>query len=350
MNEQYKGPRSLADIPPGEDRAVARLLDLAGPRPPVPAAVAAQVKAAAHAEWRRTVATNRQRNRFRRGALLALAAMLLLLLGGGLWRWWLLPSGLPVATVERVAGGVTFFVDGGAGTVAQGGVELVAGTLIETAAAAQTVAHTALRLAAGGSLRLAAGSRLRLLSATEFELERGAVYLDSAVAGAAFEVRTALGTARDIGTQFEVRLMASTRSLRIRVREGRVELELADDRHTAAAGEQLAVLADGSVVRGSVPTFGPTWNWVVVAGPGYEIEGRSLAEVLAWVAREGGWQLHYADQALAELAAEIQIYGPPVGENLQEAVISALTGSGLSYQLEAGRLSVSELPAETEGR
>lgn len=142
------------------------------------------------------------------------------------------------------------------------GDPIPAGTVIDTGTAP---GRAAVRLAGGASVRLDSDSRVEVASASVLRLERGALYIDAAAVGDAVEVRTTLGVVRDIGTQFEVRLMGRAAgpgdgALRVRVREGAVTLERDGSVEEAGAGEELALAGDGTLTRGAVPVYGPEWS------------------------------------------------------------------------------------------
>jgi ferric-dicitrate binding protein FerR (iron transport regulator) len=208
-------------------------------------------------------------------------------------------------------------------------------------------ARVALRFADGTSVRLDRGSRLRALSAGAIELAGGAVYVDTGRASARFEVRTALATARDIGTQFEVRLLdwvppTSTqpdRALRLRVRTGFVELEHGGPAVSGRAGTEVTFSASGTVTR-PIPTHGPAWEWTAGLAPPLEIEGQTLSAFLVRVAHEHGWELRYADPALAREASGIVLHGSVSGLPPPDAVAVAVTTSGLRHRLDDGELVV----------
>ena len=270
MNEQSRA----------EEQEVRDLIAEAGPRAVPPAEEVEKIKAAARAEWREMVRREDRRSRsLRRRGGLALAAGVVLALAVGWWWTNRGPVAAPVvASVELIAGAVRV---GDAGRLEVGG-ELRAGVTVETGGWLDGMAPgAALRLEGGQSLRLAADTRVRLLSASRFELERGTLYVDaeSATARGAVEVVTALGTVRDIGTQFEVRLSEGEAAIRVRVREGECSLETAGESHNAVRGEQISRLADGSIARAAVEPYGPEWDWVMATAPSITIDGRSLADV-----------------------------------------------------------------------
>jgi hypothetical protein len=65
---------------------------------------------------------------------------------------------------------------------------------------------------------------------------------------------------------------------------------------------------------------------------GARIENRPLAEFVAWVAREHGWQVRFADDALQSRAADIRLHGsldPRDGAAMLERV-ALVTGVPLS--------------------
>jgi len=319
MSEHQNGLRAVPD-PPAEDEAVARLIRLAGHRPPVPAEDAEIVKTAARAQWQWTVAAERRRARLYRGAgaLLAAAAVLAAVVGSGLWQRLLKGFTDPVAVTAALDGEARRFWSG---------------DVLETAAETAALRMTA----ADDSVRLDAGSRLRFVSASVVELERGAVYVDSTRPGSGLEVRTDLGTARHVGTQFAVRLEGEgdRRRMRVRVREGRVEVSDRSGRRRALRkGEGLAVTA-GDLVAESVPCYGPPWEWATAARPPFSTRGRSILEVLEWGAREGCWELRFAYEADRRRLAAVEVGSATLpGGGLEDALDSVLIGSALGLRLD----------------
>jgi ferric-dicitrate binding protein FerR (iron transport regulator) len=192
-------------------------------------------------------------------------------------------------------------------------------------------------------LRLAAGTAVRLAAAHHLDLERGAIYLDTGAAGGGtpLEVRSPLGTATDIGTRFTVALAEGAGGgLRVRVREGAVAVEGAGRRYVAPAGQEVVLRPDGSVARHDVPPYGEAWRWVVAAAPAFAIEGRSVAELLDWVASETGWSIRFADDAVAAEAEAIVLHGSMGELPADEAPFAVLPGAGLEAELDRGTLLV----------
>src|SRR5262249_21009700 len=73
----------------------------------------------------------------------------------------------------------------------------------------------------GSWVRIDAGTRVKFLRRDALEVVAGAVYVATTNKAVHFEIHTPLGTVRDVGTQFEVRLTKSSPLLR--VRSGTVE-------------------------------------------------------------------------------------------------------------------------------
>lgn len=324
-------PSDLED-PTAADAEVSELLTSAGFRPVPSAAARAAAKQAVHVAWRKKVdALAAQRRRRLQTWSLAAAALLAVAVGA----FYLLQIGSPVpsadaglATVEEVWELADLTV----------GTHLGPGGELETGDSGRA----ALRLAAGQSLRLDVSTRVRFLDQGVLALDRGAVYLDSdaALPDAALEVRTPFGVARDVGTQFSVRLFDE--ELRLQVREGAVDVAATSgERYPARAGEALTVRADGTGERTALPPYGAAWQWILETSPPFELEGATVAGMLTWVARETGWRVTYADEDLAAEAATIVIHSSVAGLRPDQAPALILPPSGLDSQFQDGVLVIS---------
>ncbi|MBF8299667.1 MAG: hypothetical protein HW394_37, partial [Acidobacteria bacterium] len=225
----------------------------------------------------------------------------------------------------------------------QVGDSLRAGSGVDTTAGGRA----ALRLADEVSVRVDSGTRLRLESQATVVLEEGAIYVDSGSrrGASALEVRTRLGVARDIGTRFEVRLGGS--GLRVRVRDGLVQLTQNRQSHDAKPGEELTLGDNGSAERRTVPVYGSDWDWTSALARPFELEGRTLREFLDWISGENGWQLRFADSAVEQKSAEAILHGSIQGLTPYEALSAVLPTSGVEHQLDNGVLRIWLSASET---
>jgi ferric-dicitrate binding protein FerR (iron transport regulator) len=151
-------------------------------------------------------------------------------------------------------------------------------------------------------------------------------------------VETPWGEIEERGTQFEVRL--ADEAVRVRVREGAVELASGDRSWEADAGAELLLTADGSLTRGSVPFHGQPWQWVQEIAPSFEIEGRTLGEFLAWVGRETGWQVRWREAGAAPRALGFVLHGSVESLPPEQALAAVLPTCGLAHRLDGGTVVV----------
>jgi ferric-dicitrate binding protein FerR (iron transport regulator) len=290
------------------EEQVAKLLRLAGRRPAVDAERTARVRAAVHEEWVRESA-GRQRKRW----LLAAAAAVII---GIVALFTFRPATQPVAPMQPVP--VVATIEGA-------GRSLRAGEVLET------TGDTASTRWGEATLRLDTGSSVRFVSDRELSLERGAIYF--AGSGSGVVIRTPYGIVHDIGTRFEVRLSAS--DMKVRVREGRVDLERNGSRRIAGAGTELSADAAGSITMRSIAPDAAEWEWVLRAAPPMTLEGKTLGHIVESVASERGLGVRWP----GDVSRDIELHGstplPPA-----EALDAALAAAGLESRVEKGRLIV----------
>lgn len=313
-----------------ESSEVDLLLRLAGRRPRLPELEVAPAREAARAAWRR----GRARATRRRAAqLVALAASAALVVLVGTRERPSRPEPVrdPVPVGELVVRSGDVVVTGASGGSPQIGTDATIAT--------GRNGRAALELTNGASLRIDESTFVHFESPTQLALDRGAVYLDvqPVSARSPIAVATPLGTVRHLGTQFEVRLQGGSEStghsaaLRVSVREGRVSVEHRGGVTQASAGSELTIRSDGSISRGTAAAEGLAWSWTQQVAPEFLIEGRTLAAYLAWVSRETGLPIRYADPALAARGHQTVLHGTIAGLTPEQSLAVVLPGCGLVY-------------------
>jgi ferric-dicitrate binding protein FerR (iron transport regulator) len=293
MNHESQDRQNGPDI-------VASLIRAAGRRAQPPEDAYQQVLIAATAAFRGKIAERRGRNRM----LLAAAAGVAALTIAFLLQWNATSAQPQVARVARVIGAAELAADGGWKPMTESGGTLLEGASLRTLAGGSV----ALALDGGASLRLAAATELQMDGPRRILLRSGTLYLDNAGSvGAGYQIETPAGIARDIGTQFELRVADGV--LRLRVREGRVEIDRAGEIVKGSAGEQLDIDVLGSVSRSTIAATDTAWQWVETIAPAPDIDGQPASVLLTWVARETGRRLHYESAAVETRAAAVILHG-----------------------------------------
>lgn len=307
--------------------AVATLIRAAGHREDPPTEAYGIVFAAAENAFRGVV---RRRRRWRIAAALAASVALAAVIAGLLIARPQTGPVINVAQVERVIGEVEVSEPGASGWVRPESADAVlrAGTRLRTGESGTV----AVLLAGGTSLRLSPVTEAEVGNGGRVRLGYGAVYADNgAHDGGAISVITPAGTARDLGTQFEVRY--EHEQLSIRVREGRVALQRDSEQLVADAGTQLAVSAAGDVSRTDIARAGPDWQWVESIAPTPDFDDKSVDALLQWVAREMGYSLRYANAGVERQAGQTVLHGN-VGEmSPLETLDTLLQTTDLAYDL-----------------
>ena len=191
------------------------------------------------------------------------------------------------------------------------------------------------------SLRVDRHTRLRFDDAGQVTLLEGAVYVDSGGLNAhtALRIDTPAGAVRHVGTQFQVAVHAAV--TRVQVREGRVVVTPAVGAPLDLGAGDLARMERGSLdLRHDQAASGEAWEWAAATAPPFDIENRPLSEFLAWLAREQGWQLRYADPTLQSRAQEIRLHGSLADLDAAAMLERAALITGVPLAIEGGSLQV----------
>ena len=318
-----------------EDPAIAALLQRVGARPRPGAAAARQGQDAVEAEWRELVAARRSRHT--RTRWLAAAASVAAVAVGA-WLVWPAARVAPVtvATLGPVVGEVELRDGDGPWRTAGTGGAVTSESTLRTGRGGLA----AIAMANGVQVRLDSGTQLAMNERGSARLVGGAVYVDAGSArdqGQPFVVDTPVGSVTHLGTQYVARL--DGRTLDVAVREGRVELRDGGQAFVADAGERLTV-SGSAVTRGTVSPTASQWDWIAGVTPPYSIEGRTVAEFLAWAGRETGRSVVFATPADATLAERVTLSGTVEGLPPRQAVDAVLATTSLAAAYADGRIEV----------
>jgi ferric-dicitrate binding protein FerR (iron transport regulator) len=324
-----------------EEDVTAQLLRLARPPSDPSLERTSRVREAVRLQWQ----AGRRRRNIRRGA-----AMLGLALAASIAVVVLMPRGRPggvepvepvLATTERIQGQpliVRQHERAGIPKPVSASMTIYADDVIQT----DHASRLGLTSANNASIRIDRGSLVRFLATDVIEVMAGAVYVSTAAGSHGFEVRTALGSLRDLGTQFEVRLEGP--SLRVRVRTGHVEIRHAGAVQTTTGGTEAIVTSSGVKIE-LIKSYGPAWAWTGSVAPAVLFEGQSLHAFLERSALEEGWTLRYVDADVAGTARRVVLHGSVDGLSPDDALSVALATSGLTHRWADGELLVSRSTA-----
>lgn len=311
---------------------VETLIQSAGRRTEPPEDAYRRVFLAAHASFREKV------QRRRRAWLLWGAAAATLLLSIAVVLRWAPPGVQPggLATVARVVGEAEVDTGSGWQPLTASHARLPAGARLRT----QAAGRMALTLAGGESLRVAGQTRLMLDAPGRLYVQAGTIYVDSGErpAVARIEVVTPAGTARDVGTQFELQVDGA--ALRLRVREGLVMLDRGGRSLTGRAGEQLSVDGLGGVARASIGPADPAWQWAESIAPMPDMDGKPASTLIAWVARETGRRLRYESPFVEQRATAVILHGDIRHLAPLEALEAMLATTDLEFELRGDTMEV----------
>jgi hypothetical protein len=316
------------------EHALRELFARAAPRPAPPDADAAEIRRAVYEEWDALTGRRVLLRRLAAGvaATITIVAVLFVAIqdrGAG-------PTPPLVARVERLRGVVEVVDERGSHETLQVGAQLREGSSISTGSG-----YVALRMAVG-SLRLAPRTRMTLSGDTQADLIGGQVYFDSEAndnAASELAIVTAVGTLRDVGTQFIARLEANR--LEVGVRDGQVAIDRGDERVAAQAGELVSVPEGrGGVRREAIEIFGDHWAWAEQLAPPFEIDGSYLIDFLSWVAGQTGRTVVFADSAAEQTARETVLNGSIDLEPLPK-LAAVMTLTELGYSLNRERIIIS---------
>jgi ferric-dicitrate binding protein FerR (iron transport regulator) len=311
---------------------IGRLIKLAGAREAVPPERFERVRQNVHSHWQQVVAEQRATRRPWRFKNIAVAASFILVAGATLILWNLeyKPAFEPLATVDRVLGLVQIGDE-----YAGKNSEISADTPIITGANGRI----ALRLSGGQSLRIDTSSHVIVHSPSHISLEAGAIYIDTAFSEETnpILVSTPLGSAQDIGTQFQVRLTGM--ALVVGVRQGLVEVSQPGQQNLSVnKGYSLELAANGESGQQPLHADDPDWAWIETVTPEFDIEGASLAEYLQWYASERGVELVWADTASESKANAAILAGSISGSSLDEGLLLVKKIAPFEHRLSTDRL------------
>jgi ferric-dicitrate binding protein FerR (iron transport regulator) len=320
-----------------DDEALGELLKEVGRRDLPPADFTRDLKATLHAEWRAGV--DRRQAARRRWAWGGAVAATLAAVAIGVGVRSTDTAAIETGRIARVAGPLTIVTHDARTLSAAVDQSITVGERLQTHAASRA----AVQLANGVTLRLDHDTDLRFDAGNRITLAQGALYVDAGAegqAGRALVVDTSHGSVRHLGTLYEVRVGDET--LRVSVREGKVEVARDDAAIVGVAGERLLITRSGNLERVTIAANADDWDWLESVAPQFAIDGKPLVEFLSWAGRELGQEVVFTTPATEAEARAVVLKGSTTGLNPAQALDAVLATTTLKADRSAdGRILIS---------
>lgn len=306
------------------EQDIERILESVGPLELPPEDMAARVKANLKQVWleeavNENPSTGLSRQWFGIAAAVAMVTFVVLLSN-------LMESGSAprqvVASIDHTGANIETSIDG-ASWKASTSQELLDGIYLR---ALEPVSMT---LENKMNARLASGSTMVLHAGNHIELLNGSLYADSheSESSDSLLIETAFGSARDIGTQFQV--TATEDQWSVQVREGEVLIADGGYEDLLQSGEKISIGNDDQVTESQLDSRDASWRWTESVRPEFNIEGRHLNEYLEWAARETGRELRYVNDSAKQSAKSSVLSGTIAGLSAADSVDLVLSTTDL---------------------
>jgi hypothetical protein len=313
---------------------IGQLIKFVGAREAVPDERFERARRKVLGHWQTVFEEQRVEKHPRRYGVIAIAASVAVVVGMSfvIWNQFHVAPVDSLASVERVLGEVLV-----AGEVASSDSEIGADSSIVT----DSDGRIALRMSGGQSLRVDSASHVILHSPGHVSLKAGALYIDTAFAikENPILVSTPLGTAQDIGTQFQVRLLDEI--LLVGVREGLVEVTRPGGFGLSVNKGHFVELSDSSEqTERPLESGGPDWDWIETVVPEFDIDGATLERYLEWYAHERSLELEWANVASRTRAGATFLTGSIAGASLDEGLEIVQRISAFDYQLTGDTIRI----------
>lgn len=311
------------------DDAMSTLMNLAGPRADIPAALERRVHDNVLEHWQ---SATRKKNMTRWMVPASLAAMIVLAISFGMRSSDVLP---------QVVGTVAFAV----GSSDQAGMPLAIGDPVRAGDNLETGHESGISIALSGdvSLRIASNSSVRLDGPDDIALLYGQIYADSGeriYRDRHLTISTPDGSARDIGTQFSVGYENTQMS--VAVREGRVDVLHDQSVFSAEAGDKLVLRPGADVETDRVLPSDPSWDWAAALAPEFDTRNRSLMDFLKWAARETGKTLQFSSDEVRMAAMRTKVVGSIKDVGPDEAIEAVLSTTQFDYDVDDQSITIKQ--------
>lgn len=191
----------------------------------------------------------------------------------------------------------------------------------------------------GAILKFDRQTQIHFINKHEVSLLAGAIYFDSNDSSH-IRIHTSRGVVSDIGTQFETRLQP--KNLLVRVREGEVKVEKQKGNPLYVTSGKALQLTDEHNEISDI-TKDDQWLWVDAMDEDFNFDGRTMAEVLSWIAQRENWTLQFKSEQDKKQAQEDILHGKLNITSSQELLKQLSLISDMQYQITNNTLIVNYL-------
>ncbi|MFK7864302.1 MAG: FecR domain-containing protein [Pseudohongiellaceae bacterium] len=306
MNDQRK-PTNVSE------QRIAEILTAIGPRPKASEEMAAEVKANVKKIWHEEV--EQRKNHKNYGRWFAAAASLVVAVSA---IFFLPQNENPevFASLIQNTGIIEYRNKTQQWSLLSSDQALSPGTELRSGNAS----YGSLDLSNGMTLRMDQNTRLSFEALDRIYLATGGIYAEShsELDEQSITIETQWGSARDIGTRFEVR--ADADQWRVQVRDGLVVVNQNTITNTLAANERLVIDKNDQVTKETVSAADQSWHWTQHAPSLFNMEGANLKDFINWWSRETGRVVHFRNTEDLSSSEKTILHGSLEGVSVTDSL------------------------------
>ena len=193
----------------------------------------------------------------------------------------------------------------------------------------------------GNSFRVDENTQLQIVNRNEINLDHGQIYIESSqqYPSSKLMILTHLAEVNHIGTRYLVSLRND--KLDVAVRDGKVVINNDAGINEVDNGFEASLNLAGEIQQQPITSYDSKWEWTQKIAKSFNIQDKTVAEYLAWVSAETGYEIHWESTSDKVNATKVILSGSINGVSPMDSLDVILPTTRFNYQLNESAIHIS---------